>query len=75
MALATNYTNGTLDTSKNEKRVYRFTSLDGSVFFEGTVDEITAYIKNPSVYGAPDINETNQVVNDITPEAGEDITV
>lgn len=75
MALATNYTNGTLDVSKNEKRVYRLTSLDGSVFFEGTIEEITAYTKNPSIYGAPDINETNQVVNDITPEVGADITV
>lgn len=75
MALATNYTNGTLDTNKNRERVYQLTSSDGSVFFEGTIKEITAYVQAPSVYGAPDINETNKSVNDITPEVGADITV
>jgi hypothetical protein len=75
MALATNYTNGALDTNVNEKRIYRLTSTDGTVFFEGTIDEITTYKTEPSVYGAPDINETNQAVNNITPEDGTDIVI
>lgn len=75
MALATNYTNGNIDKSKNEKRIYRLTGTDGSIFFEGTIEEITAYTQEPSVYGARDINDANTIINGITPEVGEDITV
>ena len=75
MSLAVNYTNGELDTAANNKRIYRFTALDDTVVFEGTVEDISAYRIQPSISGAQDINETNRTVNDMMPEAGEDIRI
>ena len=61
--LSTNYMDDILAESMNGKRKYRITRADGS-FEEVTLEDISEYEQIGSVFGAGDINRTNQAVND-----------
>ena len=61
--LSTNYMDDILAESMNGKRKYRITRADGS-FEEVTLEDISEYEQIGSVFGAGDINRTNQAVNE-----------
>ena len=61
--LSTNYMDDILAESMNGKRKYRITRADGS-FEEVTLEDISEYEQRGSVFGAGDINRTNQAVNE-----------
>lgn len=58
--LRTDYKDDVLDTSVNTKRKFNMTTnSDGTVSFE----DVTEYAQNGDVFGATDINSTNEEVN------------
>lgn len=59
--LKTDYKNDELDTSTNEKRKYNMINND-----DGTVslEDVTTYTQTGDVFGAQDINATNEIVNE-----------
>ena len=61
--LSTNYIDDILAESMNGKRKYRITRAEGS-FEEVTLEDISEYEQIGSVFGAGDINRTNQAVNE-----------
>lgn len=61
--LSTNYIDDILAESMNGKRKYRITRADGS-FEEVTLEDVSEYEQRGSVFGAGDINRTNQAVNE-----------
>ena len=60
--LKENYTNDILSQSMNGKRKFRITRADGSAE-EVTIEDVSEYDQIGSLFGAGDINKTNQVVN------------
>lgn len=61
MALKTDYKDDVLDVTQNEKRKYRIINNDdGSV----SLEDVTVYLQNGDSFGANEINEINQKVNE-----------
>lgn len=61
MALKTDYKDDVLDVTQNEKRKYRIINNDdGSV----SLEDVTVYLQNGDSFGAKEINEINQKVNE-----------
>jgi len=62
MSLKTDFINDVLDPSMNGKRRYRLIeNPDGTVSFE----DVTTYSEIGSVYGAGEINEQNEAINEL----------
>jgi len=60
--LKTNYKDDVLDTTQNTKRKYQMIDNgDGTVSFE----DVTEYLQQGDSFGADDINDTNEEVNNI----------
>lgn len=58
--LKTNYTDDILDSDVNSKRKYRIiNNADETI----SLEDVTVYLQNGDVFGAKDINETNEKVN------------
>ena len=58
--LKTDYKDDVLDTSVNTSRRYRMiTNSDGTV----SLEDVTVYLEEGDIFGAVDINKTNEAVN------------
>lgn len=67
--LRTDYRNDVIDVSVNERRKYRlFYNQDGTV----SLEDATQYTQTGSVFGAGDINATNEKVNELDAGIGID---
>lgn len=65
MSLKTNYEDAVLDVDVNTKRRYNvIRNMDGTV----SLEDVTTYIKKGSDFGANDINNTNNAINQISAE-------
>ena len=64
--LKTDYKDDVLDTSVNTSRRYRMvTNSDGTI----SLEDVTVYLEEGDIFGAVDINKTNEAVNKISPNA------
>lgn len=68
MSLPTTYQDDILDTTQNTKRVYDIKdATSGTVIQQNVVlEDKTVYTQQGTTFGATDINNTNQAVNDMT---------
>lgn len=73
MALRTDYKDDILENSMNGKRLYRIALQDGT-FLYGNIEDYSLYSQQGDVFGAKDINETNEAVNNKLPKTGGTIT-
>ena len=64
--LKTDYKDDILDTSVNMSRKYRqVTNADGTI----SLEDVTVYLQEGDIFGASDINQTNEAINNISTSA------
>ena len=64
--LKTDYKNDVLDTSVNSKRTFNIVDQDGNIIYENvTLDDTTTYSQVGDSFGAGDINNTNEMINQV----------
>jgi len=64
--LKTDYVNDVLDTDVNNERTYNLVDANGNLIYEGIkIRETTVLATTGDNYGAPQINEQNETINQI----------
>lgn len=73
MALRTDYKDDILEESMEGKRLYKITLQNGEILY-GHIEDTSLYMQHGDVFGAKDINETNEEINDKLSKKGGTVT-